>query len=120
MTSHGYFEYRSNVILCNLVWKHICNLMQSFILDDPDCITSDHETAYFSRVRGLVAIQHSADAISRVYELEGVGERGYIAPPSIPIFSSVSASKRLDNISKVFNKSDRPSTIFETLLHSGK
>lgn len=95
----------------------MCNLMQSFILDDPACITSDHETAYFSRVRGLVAIQHSAHP--RVYELEGGGERGYIAPPLIPIFSSVSASKRLDNISKVSDKSDLPSTIFETLLHSG-
>ena len=96
----------------------MCDLTQSFILDDPACITFDHATAYFSRVRRLVATRHSADSISRVGELEG-GERGYIAPPLIPFSSSVSASKRSDNISKVYNKSDRPSTIFETLLHSG-
>lgn len=55
----------------------MCDLTQSFILDDPACITFDHETAYFSRVRGLVAIRRSADSISRVYELEGGGERLY-------------------------------------------
>lgn len=71
ITSHGRFEYHLNANLWNLVWKHMCDLTQSFILDDPACITFDHATA---RVRRLVAIRHSADSISRV---GGRGERLY-------------------------------------------
>lgn len=37
----------------------------------------EHKTAYGSRVRGLVTIQHSVDSMSRVYELEGRGEGLY-------------------------------------------
>lgn len=45
----------------------------------------------------------------------GEGEKWYKIPPSIPILSSVSASKRFD---KVSDKPDYLSTLFENPLHS--
>lgn len=96
------------------MWKHAQSYAIS-ILDDPawrSCRALGHKTAIFSYVRRLVAIWLSADSISRFYELKGKEGR-YIVPPSIPIFSSVSASKRFDHISNVSDKPDRLSTVFE-------
>lgn len=64
----------------------------------------------------LVAIQHSSDSISRVYEMEGGGKGLYSTAFDPPSSARYSASKRSDNISKASNKLDRPSTLFETLF----
>lgn len=56
------------------------------LLEDQTCIIFEHETAYGSRVRGLVAIQHSPDSISRGYELERGGGEGLYSTAFDPLF----------------------------------